>query len=146
MKHLSRHRQKEKADTDKDTGRSGTRKAQHVVTVIVTITFDSEQLSCPVREKRQINIVIHNFRLNSLLLLPLCSFLGHSICRNSDKRIPIDCWWDQRINKWNGFCFFIFFLPPPSLCFILQNGQRVKQWSKAHKKTAVINKHNKTLI
>lgn len=28
----------------------------------------------------------------------------------------------------------------------LQNGQRAKQWSRAHKKTAVINKHNKTLI
>lgn len=76
----------------------------------------------------------------SLLLLPPCSFLGHSICRNSDKRISIDCWWDQRINKWSG----VFF--SPSLCFFLQNGQGVKQWSKTHKKTAVINKHNKTLI
>lgn len=93
------------------------------------------------KKKRQINIVIHNFRLN-----PPCFycfhvlFLGYSIRRNSDKRIWIDCWWDQRINKWNAF----FFLSP--LCFFLQNGQGVKQWSKTHKKTAVINKHNKTLI
>lgn len=79
----------------------------------------------------------------SLFLLPPCSFLGHSICRNSDKPISIDCWWDQGELTSGVFCFFFL---PPSLCFFLQNGQGVKQWSKTHKKTAVINKHNKTLI
>lgn len=118
----------------------GRQEKQHVVTVIVSITFDSELLSCLSERKRQINIVIHNFRLNSSCFYCLyVSFWGHSICRNSDKRISIDCWWDHRISKWS-----VFF--PPSLCFFLQNGQGVKQWSKAHKKTAVINKHNKTLI
>lgn len=107
------------------------------------ITFDSELLSCLSKRQRQINIVIHNSRLNSLFLLPPCSFLGHSICRNSDNPISIDCWWDQG-ELTSGV--FWFFCVPPSLCFFLQNGQGVKQWSKTHKKTAVINKHNKTLI
>lgn len=134
----------EKADTDKDMEKSERQEErqekQHVVTVIVPITFDSESLSCPVKKEKANQYCHSQLQIKlSLLLLPPCSFLGHSICRNSDKRISIDCWWDQRINKWN-----VFF--SPSLCFFLQNGQGVKQWSKTHKKTAVINKHNKTLI
>lgn len=45
----------------------------------------------------------------------------------------------------SGMFFFFLSLSPPFV-FFLQNGQGVKQWSKTHKKTAVINKHNKTLI
>lgn len=137
--------------TDKRNSRYGQRhgkaekreEKQHVVTVIIPITFDSESPSCPVKREKANQYCHSQLQIKlSLLLLPLCSFLGHSICRNSDKHISIDCWWDQRINKWNAF-FFLFL---PSLCFFLQNGQGVKQWSKTHKKTAVINKHNKTLI
>lgn len=60
----------------------------------------------------------------SLLLLPPCSFLGHSICRNSDKRISIDCWWDQRINKWSGF----FFSPP-----FVSSSKMDREWSNGAK-------------
>lgn len=68
------------------------------------------------KKKRQINIVIHNFRLNPpcFYCFHVLFFLGHSIRRNSDKRIWIDCWWDQRINKWNAFFFSLspLFFPP----------------------------------
>lgn len=46
--------------TREKEGLAETRKKQHVVTVIVTITFYS--LSWLSKRKRQINIVIHNFK------------------------------------------------------------------------------------
>lgn len=81
---------------------------QPVVTVIVAITFDSKSLFCSVRKEKANQYCHSQLQIKlSLLLLPLCSFLGHSICCNTDKLISIDCWWDQRINKWN-----VFFHPP----------------------------------
>lgn len=52
-------------DMEKSERQRRVKKNKHVVTVIVSITFDSESLSCLSKRKRQINIVIHNFRLNS---------------------------------------------------------------------------------
>lgn len=87
----------EKADTDKDMEKSERQEErqekQHVVTVIVPITFDSESQSCPVKKEKANQYCHSQLQIKlSLLLLPPCSFLGHSICRSSDKRISIDCW------------------------------------------------------
>lgn len=103
----------------------GRQEKQHVVTVIVPITSDSESLSSPVKKVKANQYCHSQLQIKlSLLLLPLCSFLGHSMCRNSDKRISIDCWWDQRINKWN-----VFFFSPP-LFFSSKMG---KEWSNGAK-------------
>lgn len=113
-------RRKGRSDRDRNINKSERRRKERNSTLWQLwspISFDSESLSC-LSKKGKANQYCHSqlqIKL-SLLLLPLCSFSGHSICRNSDKRISIDCWWDQRINKWNGFCSQPL---PPSRCFFL---------------------------
>ena len=60
-----RERKKQKETQERSGEQREDNKKRHVVTVLVPITFDSESLSCLSKKKRQINIVIHNFRLNS---------------------------------------------------------------------------------
>lgn len=122
--------QTEEADTDKDMGKEWKteerQEKQHVVTVIVPITFDSESLSCPVNKEKANQYCHSQLQIKlCLLLLPPCSFLGYSVCRNCDKRISIDCWWDQRINKWN-----VFFSSLPLFVFSSKMG---KEWSNGAK-------------
>lgn len=45
-------------------------KNQQVLTVMVTIAFDSKSQPCLSESKSQINIVIHNFKLNGLAFIP----------------------------------------------------------------------------
>lgn len=99
----SRYRLKKNMEKSERRKRKQTRKTA-CLTVIVPITSDSESLSCPVKREKANQYCHSQLQIKLfLLLLPPCSFLGHSICRNGDKRISIDCWWDQRINKWNVF-------------------------------------------
>lgn len=66
---------------------------EHVVTVIVHIIFVPDSLPGPVKTEKANQYCHSQLQIKlSLLLLPPCSFFGHLICRNSDKRISIDCW------------------------------------------------------
>lgn len=125
-------------------------------------------------KKRQINIVIRSFRLNTTRFYCHSVFAGVFFfscffgaiqsavtVTNASQSIAGEI--SKLTTRMSRLVFFFFlllfpfFLPHPNINAAtsppiylhphrLQNGQRVKQWSRAHKKTAVINKHNKTLI
>lgn len=128
----------------------GLEEKQHVVTVMVPITSDSELLSCLSKRKRQINIVIRNFRLNST-----CFYCLHVLFWAIQSAVTVTNASQSIVGEISELTSGVFSPPLPSPPLLaphppfvspLQNGQGVKQWSKTHKKTAVINKHNKTLI
>lgn len=102
---------------------------------MVAITFDSKSQPCLSESKRQINNVIHNFKLNGLAFVPLCVLV---------RPIPAAIRVTKATQSIAGEISELTAVPASPFCFFLQNGQAVRQWSKAYKKTAVINKHDKT--
>lgn len=108
---------------------------QHVLTVMVAITFDSESQPCLSESKRQINIVIHNFKLNWSCFYSLCVLFWP---------IPSAIRVTTATKSIAGEISELTAVPASPFCFFLQNGQAVRQWSKTYKKTAVINQHDKT--
>ena len=120
----TRKREKDEAETEEK---------RHVSTVIVPITWDSESLFCPVTKKqRQINIVIHNSRLNSPHFYCLHVLLWAIRCAvtvtNASQSIV------GEISELTSGIFFFFALPLSfSFFFSSLSSKMGKEWSNGAK-------------
>lgn len=131
---MSLHRQVETADLEKSARQEQKKQLWFPLPLILS------HYSALSKKKRQINIVIHNSRLNSPCFYCFHVLLWAIQCAvtvtNASQSIVGEI--SELTSGMVGFFHTPFAFPSP-----LQNGQGVKQWSKTHKKTAVINKHNK---
>lgn len=119
----------------------------NVTTVIVPITFHSESLSCPVKKEKA------NQYCHSQLQIKPTFYCFHVLFfffwggeGGVQSAVTVTNASESIVGEISELTSGMLFFPSPLCSFFLQNGQGVKQWSKTHKKTAVINKHNKTLI
>lgn len=101
---------------------------------MATVTFDFKSGPCQSESKRQINIVIHNFKLNWSCFYSLYVLFWP---------IPSAIRVTKATQSIAGEISELTAIPSSPFCFFLQNGQAAGQWSKTYKKTAAINKHDK---